>query len=161
MSFGRRVQEARKRADISQETLARRADMSLQGIARIEQGGTTDPHFSTLRKLAEVLKVSPLWLATGEEVGEPVNHLRGKDDEMPAAAARIDAAREAAGPQSPPVARIIEKPDKLPLVLWYIPEEERAEWREDLETQYPGGYLEEDGPAKIEVDRTTTVKALA
>ena len=70
MSFGKRVQEARWRAGISQGTLARRADMSLQGIARIEQGNTSDPHFSTLRKLAGVLEVDPVWLATGEEVEE-------------------------------------------------------------------------------------------
>jgi transcriptional regulator with XRE-family HTH domain len=72
MSFGRRVKEARKRAELSQEALARRAGMSLPGVAKIEQGGVTDPHYSTLQKLAEALDVDPLWLVTGEEVGEPV-----------------------------------------------------------------------------------------
>ena len=67
MDFKGRVKEARLRAHLSQEALARRADLSLPGIAKIEQGGTTDPHFSTLSRLAQALDVNPLWLATGEE----------------------------------------------------------------------------------------------
>lgn len=72
MSFGDRVKEARQRAQISQSALARRAEMSLQGVAKIEQGGVTDPHYSTLHRLAEALDVNPLWLATGAEEKEPV-----------------------------------------------------------------------------------------
>ncbi len=70
MTFGKRVKEARKRARISQEALARRADMSLRGVAKIEQGNVVDPHFSTLEKLAEVLGVDPLWLVTGDKAEE-------------------------------------------------------------------------------------------
>ncbi len=72
MNFGDRVKEARQRAQISQSALARRAEMSLQGVAKIEQGGVADPHYSTLHRLAEALEVNPLWLATGVEEKEPV-----------------------------------------------------------------------------------------
>jgi transcriptional regulator with XRE-family HTH domain len=44
--------------------------MSLPGVAKIEQGGVTDPHYSTLQKLADALNVDPRWLITGEEVEE-------------------------------------------------------------------------------------------
>jgi transcriptional regulator with XRE-family HTH domain len=72
MNFGDRVKEARQRAQISQSALARRAEMSLQGVAKIEQGGVADPHYSTLHRLAEALEVNPLWLAAGVEEKEPV-----------------------------------------------------------------------------------------
>ncbi len=62
MTFGDRVKEARRRARLSQAALAEKADMSLPGVAKIEQGGAVDPHWSTLSRLAEVLDVSPLWL---------------------------------------------------------------------------------------------------
>lgn len=77
-TIGARIKAARKRAQLSQEALARRAGMSTNGVARIEQGGITDPHYSTLRKLAAVLGVSPHWLYTGEELEEPV--LAGKGE---------------------------------------------------------------------------------
>ncbi len=66
MTFGNRVREARKQARLSQEALARIARMSLPGVAKIEQGGVSDPHYSTLGKLAGALNVS-----VGELMGEP------------------------------------------------------------------------------------------
>lgn len=72
MEFGDRVKEARQRAGISQSALAHRAEMSLQGVAKIEQGGVADPHYSTLQRLADALGVNPLWLVAGKEAEEPV-----------------------------------------------------------------------------------------
>ena len=57
MAIGDRIRIARRRARMSQEELARRAGMSLNGVAQLEQGGRTDPHISTLNKLAEALDV--------------------------------------------------------------------------------------------------------
>jgi transcriptional regulator with XRE-family HTH domain len=167
VDIGNRIREARIAAGMSQEALARRSDMSLNGFADIERGKIKNPHYSTLRKIAGSLGVSVAELL-GEEspapLGEPqsaaLRHLRDKEDEMPAAAARIDAAKEAAGPQRPPVAQIIEKLDELPRVLWYIPEAERDEWREDLDAQYPDGYLEEDAGPEFVVEDRATVKVL-
>lgn len=56
-TISKRIKDARARAEISQETLARRANMSLTGLAQLEQGSRTDPHISTLSKIAEALDV--------------------------------------------------------------------------------------------------------
>jgi transcriptional regulator with XRE-family HTH domain len=66
-TIGSRVRRARKARGLTQEGLARAADMSLPGVARLEQSGGLDPHYSTLMKLADALEVSPHWLYTGEE----------------------------------------------------------------------------------------------
>ena len=57
MAIGDRIRTARRRARMSQEELARRAGMSLNGVAQLEQGERTDPHVSTLNKLAKALDV--------------------------------------------------------------------------------------------------------
>lgn len=67
MNIGKRVQVARKRAQLSQDALARRASMSVSAVAQIEQGGRTDPHYSTLKKIAEALNIS-----ISELIGESV-----------------------------------------------------------------------------------------
>ncbi len=66
MDIGSRIRVERKAAGLSQEALARRADMSLNGLAQLERGGRTDPHYSTLEKLAGALDMS-----VGELVEEP------------------------------------------------------------------------------------------
>lgn len=58
MNIGARVKMARKRAQLSQDALARRAGMSVSAVAQIEQGGRNDPHYSTLVKLADAFGVS-------------------------------------------------------------------------------------------------------
>jgi transcriptional regulator with XRE-family HTH domain len=67
VDIGRRVKTARKSAQLSQDGLARLAGMSVSAVAQIEQGGRTDPHYSTLEKLAGALDIS-----VGELVGDPV-----------------------------------------------------------------------------------------
>ncbi len=56
--IGRRIRVARKGAGFSQEKLARRAEMSLNGMASIERGEIVDPHISTLSRIADALGVS-------------------------------------------------------------------------------------------------------
>jgi transcriptional regulator with XRE-family HTH domain len=65
MQVGEHVRAARKRAGLSQEALARRADMSLSAITTIELGTRADPHYSSLSKIA-----GALGLSVGELVGE-------------------------------------------------------------------------------------------
>ncbi len=72
-TIGSRVRRARKAQGLTQEALARRADMSMPGVARLEQSGGLDPHYSTLVKLSGALGVSAHWLYTGEEVEEPIH----------------------------------------------------------------------------------------
>jgi transcriptional regulator with XRE-family HTH domain len=71
MSIGDHIRSARKAAKLSQEALARRADVSRNLVSRIERGEIVDPHFSTLTRIAEALGVS-----VGELMEEPA--LSGK-----------------------------------------------------------------------------------
>jgi|SRR5215208_163922 len=52
-----RIKRARKRAGLTQEGVARRAGMSLNGFTDLERGIAGNPHISTLRSIARVLKV--------------------------------------------------------------------------------------------------------
>lgn len=58
MDLGSRVRDRRKALNLSQEALARRADVSLNLINRVERGETRDPHYSTLVSIAGALGVS-------------------------------------------------------------------------------------------------------
>ncbi len=69
MDIGSRIKEARKQAQLSQDGLARKAHVSLGAITQIEQGQRTDPHYSTLHKIANALDVSVSELL--QEAGEP------------------------------------------------------------------------------------------
>jgi transcriptional regulator with XRE-family HTH domain len=65
-TIGERIKRARGAAGLSQQALAQRANVSMNGIARLEQDSIKDPHLSQLRKIADALSVS-----VGELVGEP------------------------------------------------------------------------------------------
>ena len=66
MDIGKQIRKARRARRLTQEELARRASMSLNGLAQLEQGGRTDPHYSTLSKLAVALDVSVAQLLEDE-----------------------------------------------------------------------------------------------
>ncbi len=67
MELRERIKTARKALGLSQEALARRADVSLSLINQIERGVVVDPHYSTLVSVAEALSMS-----VGELLGDPV-----------------------------------------------------------------------------------------
>jgi transcriptional regulator with XRE-family HTH domain len=79
--------ELRKAQGLSQEKLARQADLSLNLIGRLEGGQVTDPHYSTLRGLARALGVP-----VEDLVREPA--LAGKA-EAPREAGRLEEERRA------------------------------------------------------------------
>jgi transcriptional regulator with XRE-family HTH domain len=56
---GDRLKRARRRAILTQEQLADKSGVGVTTINRIEKGHVEDPHFSTLRKLAQALEVDP------------------------------------------------------------------------------------------------------
>lgn len=68
MDLGKRVRDERKALNLSQEALARRADVSLNLINRVERGETRDPHYSTLVSLANALSMSVSELIGEEQV---------------------------------------------------------------------------------------------
>jgi transcriptional regulator with XRE-family HTH domain len=64
MSMGRRIAQARKEAGLSQQAVANRFGISRAAVAQWENGDTF-PGSAKLEGLAEVLRVSLEWLATG------------------------------------------------------------------------------------------------
>ncbi len=69
--LGKRIRAARKSAGLSQEALARRAELSLNSMGSLERGEALDPHISTLSGIADALGMS-----VGELLEEPA--LSGK-----------------------------------------------------------------------------------
>ena len=67
MGIGDRIRTTRKAAGLSQEDLARRAGMSLKGMGDIERGAIADPHYLSLKKIADGLGIP-----VGELLEEPV-----------------------------------------------------------------------------------------
>ena len=66
--IGSRIRQARKAQGLTQESLARRANISLNGVAQLEQGERNDPHYSTLKKLASALGLTVAQLLEGPVV---------------------------------------------------------------------------------------------
>lgn len=61
------LQEVRNSRNLSQNNLARLAEMSLQNVQKIEQGNVKSMTFKTLNKLCKVLKCQPGDLLTYED----------------------------------------------------------------------------------------------
>jgi len=56
--LGKRIKELRIRKDLSQERLARLADVALNTIAKIESGESKHPTIQTMAGIAKALGVS-------------------------------------------------------------------------------------------------------
>src|SRR5215210_3293124 len=82
MTIGETVRAERKRLGLTQEALARRADMSKSGVQLIEHGQRTDLPYSTLKKLS-----GALGLTIGELVGEPTTQGKAPAPSPPEGAA--------------------------------------------------------------------------
>jgi DNA-binding XRE family transcriptional regulator len=66
--IGERLKNLRTRRALTQEELAAKADIGKNTVNRIERN-LTEPHMSTLRKLAQALVVEPHELLEGEGDG--------------------------------------------------------------------------------------------
>lgn len=73
MKLGKRVRAKRRELKLSQDALARRADVSMSLINQMERGLIGDPHFSTLVRLAAALEIS-----VGELVDEDLASPKGE-----------------------------------------------------------------------------------
>lgn len=67
IDFGRRLRTARESLNLTQQELADAVGINKSMISAYENG-TTDPRMSIMQPLADKLKVSINWLATGETV---------------------------------------------------------------------------------------------
>ena len=52
------IKKHRKRLKLTQEALARKADISYNTVIKLESKGITDPRMETLKKLAKALNIS-------------------------------------------------------------------------------------------------------
>jgi transcriptional regulator with XRE-family HTH domain len=66
--IGKRLKDLRIRVALTQEELAAKAGIGKNTVNRVERN-ITEPHMSTLRKLAEALGVEPHELVRGEDDG--------------------------------------------------------------------------------------------
>ncbi len=105
MDLGARIRAARRTRGLTQEELARRAGVSLNGVRALEQGGRTDPHFSTLSHLAGALDTS-----ISELVGESSEHQRPKAQAPPSSVTPEMSDEERRNATAPtPVDRFLEE----------------------------------------------------
>lgn len=65
VKIGTRLKKERERALLTQQELAERAELGFPTISRIENDHV-EPHFRTIRKLAEALGVDPAELVKEE-----------------------------------------------------------------------------------------------
>jgi transcriptional regulator with XRE-family HTH domain len=68
VDIGKRVRDAREARGLTQEELARRAGVPLNRVGRVETGAVTDPHYSTLSRIADGLGMSVGELLEAEPV---------------------------------------------------------------------------------------------
>lgn len=64
------LKSARERLGWDQQTLARRAGLNSSVVSRLEAGQTSDPSYSTVRKLETALSLEPGTLVFGEQPTE-------------------------------------------------------------------------------------------
>src|SRR5215203_3116886 len=69
MTLGERRRVMQKARGLSQEEVARRSGLSLKGMGDIERGSIEDPHYSSLKNIADALSVS-VGILVGEEQQE-------------------------------------------------------------------------------------------
>ncbi len=57
-TIGESIRKYRKKLEISQDTLSKRANLAFHTIAKIEVGATPNPTIGTVKRIAEALGVS-------------------------------------------------------------------------------------------------------
>jgi len=58
MSIAKNIKKFRKEKGLTQEALARKADISYNTIIKLETGGIKDPRVSTLKKITDALNIT-------------------------------------------------------------------------------------------------------
>lgn len=65
--IGKRIKEARERANMSQRELAARIGVSQALVNKYEAGGVSNMPIDRLKQIADITGVDPLWLFCAEE----------------------------------------------------------------------------------------------
>lgn len=66
MALNENIKKFRKDAELTQKELARKSGLSFSMVSKLESGEQANPSFETIRKIADVLRISP-----GELVNAP------------------------------------------------------------------------------------------
>jgi transcriptional regulator with XRE-family HTH domain len=74
MPLGDRIKELRHSAGLSQEELARKADVTVSALRKIEQGSVPNPKWLTIRAIMNALDGSLDELSEGQD-NPPAKHL--------------------------------------------------------------------------------------
>lgn len=82
MGLNENIRKFRKEAGLTQKVLAGKSGLSFSMISKLESGEQTNPSFETLRKIADVLKISPGQLLNNpltieEQIDEYIEYKRG------------------------------------------------------------------------------------
>lgn len=67
VTFAKRLREARQRADLTQQQVADACGLTKGAVSAWEQGVTDGILAENLFCVADILRVDPRWLATGQE----------------------------------------------------------------------------------------------
>jgi transcriptional regulator with XRE-family HTH domain len=141
-NISERIRDARKAAGLTQEVVARRADLSMNMVSRLELGKIQDPHYSTLSGIAHAL-------------GTTVAELVGEEPALAGSPGKADAPQKTGLADADPSSKLMEA-----MVL-----EEIAElWAEQLARGFydrrtlgmmymAGGILAMNHEADLEEDR--------
>ncbi len=73
-----RLRELRKAADLTQQDLANKADLSISAVVQIEAGKIPDPRISTLKALAKALGVTVDELISDDDAGRSASEAEEK-----------------------------------------------------------------------------------
>lgn len=71
--LGRRLAAQRRALGLSQETLSRAADVSIDSVRRLERGAIPTPGFFVISRLAQVLRLDLHELASDSEAGSEID----------------------------------------------------------------------------------------
>lgn len=82
MALNENIKKFRKDAGLTQKMLASKSGLSFSMISKLESGEQTNPSYETLRKIADVLEISPANLMSTpmsieEQIDEYIEYKRG------------------------------------------------------------------------------------
>lgn len=82
MGLNENIRKFRKEAGLTQKALAGKSGLSFSMISKLESGEQTNPSFETLRRIADVLRISPGQLLNNpltieEQIDEYIEYKRG------------------------------------------------------------------------------------
>jgi transcriptional regulator with XRE-family HTH domain len=91
MAMNENIKMFRKDAGLTQKKLASKTGLSFSMISKLESGEQTNPSLETIRKIAEVLRVTPGELlntpvSIEEQIDEYIEYKRGLNKDKPVSA---------------------------------------------------------------------------